>query len=219
MKLTPQQLQEFDERGYLFVPECFSKEEVAALRSEADQIYASNRQEVWREKSGAPRTAFAAHTYNEAFRLLGAHPRLIGPVEQLLGEKLYMHQFKINAKAAFDGDVWQWHQDYGTWARDDGMPEPRAMNISVFLDEVMAINGPLMFIPKSHKHGTLAAGHDEKTTSYPLWTLDKETTQDWPRMAALSRRQVSQARLSCSTAIWSMRHRQTSRPIHARLCT
>ena len=48
MKLTPQQLQEFDERGYLFVPECFSKEEVAALRSEADQIYASTRQEVGR---------------------------------------------------------------------------------------------------------------------------------------------------------------------------
>ena len=34
-----------------------------------------------------------------------------------------MHQFKLNAKAAFEGDVWQWHQDYGTWARDDGMPE------------------------------------------------------------------------------------------------
>jgi ectoine hydroxylase len=86
-----------------------------------------------------------------------------------------MHQFKINAKAAFDGELWQWHQDYGTWARDDGMPQPRAMNISVFLDEVMAINGPLMFIPKSHNHGTLAAGHDRQTTSYPLWTLDNET--------------------------------------------
>ena len=49
------------------------------------------------------------------------------------------------------------------------------MNISVFLDEVMAINGPLMFIPKSHKHGVLSAGHDLDTTSYPLWTLDQET--------------------------------------------
>ena len=66
-----------------------------------------------------------------------------------------MHQFKINAKAPFDGDVWQWHQDYGTWKRDDGMPEARAMNISVFLDEVYPYNGPLMFIPKSHKRGTL----------------------------------------------------------------
>ena len=46
------------------------------------------------------------------------------------------------------------------------------MNISMFLDEVLPINGPLMLIPKSHKHGTLAAGHDKSTTSYPLWTLD-----------------------------------------------
>src|SRR6202040_1808682 len=49
------------------------------------------------------------------------------------------------------------------------------MNISVFLDEVMAINGPLMFIPRSHKFGVLPAGHDEATTSYPLWTLDHAT--------------------------------------------
>src|SRR5881275_698252 len=162
MPLTAQQLRQFAEEGYLFLPGCFSEEEVAVLRDEAERIYASNRQEVWREKTGAPRTAFAAHTYNEAHRLLGAHPRLIRPVEQL-----YMHQYKINAKAAFEGDVWQWHQDYGTWARDDGMPEPRAMNIAVFMDEVMAINGPLMLIPKSHKHGTLAAEHDVTTTSYP----------------------------------------------------
>jgi ectoine hydroxylase len=175
MLLTQAQLQAFDDEGYLFLPECFSEEEVAALKHEAEAIYRADRPELWREKSGAPRTAFAAHTYNEGFRLLGAHPRLIEPVEQLFGEQLYMHQYKLNAKAAFDGDVWQWHQDYGVWARDDGMPEPRAMNISVFLDEVMPINGPLMFIPGSHKSGVLPAEHDEATTSYPLWTLDHAT--------------------------------------------
>jgi len=175
MALSAQQLVEFDEQGFLFLPGCFSAEEVAVLRRDAEAIFRSGRAEIWREKTGAPRTAFAAHTYNEGFRLLGAHPRLIEPVEQLFGEQLYMHQFKVNAKAAFEGDVWQWHQDYGTWARDDGMPEPRAMNISVFLDEVMPINGPLMFIPRSHKFGVLPAGHDEATTSYPLWTLDNDT--------------------------------------------
>ncbi len=40
-------------------------------------------------------------------------------------DKTYIHQFKINGKAAFDGDVWQWHQDYGTWKADDDMPEAR----------------------------------------------------------------------------------------------
>jgi len=175
MVLASQQLQQFSEDGYLFLPGCFAAEEVAILRDEAERIFATKRQEVWREKTGAPRTAFAAHTYNEAFRILGYHPRLIRPVEQLFGEKLYMHQYKINAKAAFEGDVWQWHQDYATWARDDGMPEPRAMNIAVFMDDVLPINGPLMLVPRSHKHGVLTAGHDVNTTSYPLWTLDNDT--------------------------------------------
>ena len=177
MKLTQEQIDQFDEEGWIFLPDCFSPEEVAVLREEGEKIYAEDREEVWREASGAPRTAFAAHTYNEAFAILGRHPRLIEPLEQVFGEKVYMHQFKVNAKAKFTGDVWQWHQDFGTWHRDDGMPEPRAMNISVFLDEVYPFNGPLMLIPKSLKHGVLDAGHDTSTTSYPLWTLDEDKVE------------------------------------------
>ncbi|MFO1114029.1 MAG: proline hydroxylase, partial [Rhodospirillales bacterium] len=81
MLLNAEQLATFDREGYLFLPDCFSEEEVALLRAEALRIYAEDRKEVWRETSGAPRTAFAAHTYHEAFRRLGADPRLIRPVE------------------------------------------------------------------------------------------------------------------------------------------
>ncbi len=178
MNLSETQLAQFDEQGYLFLPDVFNSDEVAALTSELDGIFAQDRPENVREKNGkAVRTTFAAHTFNEAFRRLGQHPRLVDPVMQLLDGSVYIHQYKINAKAAFDGDVWQWHQDYGTWARDDLMPEPRAMNIALFLDEVSEFNGPLMFIPGSHKGGKLDAGHDVKTTSYPLWTLDNDTVK------------------------------------------
>jgi ectoine hydroxylase len=176
MDLTPAQLAEFDREGFIALPGLFRPDEVALLRREADAIYAQKRQEVVREKDGStPRTAFAAHTFNEAYRRLGRHPRLIRPIEQILGGKLYMHQFKINAKAAFDGAVWQWHQDYATWSNDDDMPEPKAMNIALFLAEANEFNGPLMFIPRSHRSGRLEAGYDTVTTSYPLWTIDNET--------------------------------------------
>lgn len=175
MRLTSGQIEQFHTEGWLLLPDLFTEEEVDLLRREAVAIYDQQRPEVWREKDGSPRTAFAAHKYNEAFRLLGAHPRMIEPVEQVFGEKVYMHQYKINAKSAFTGAVWQWHQDYGTWKRDDGMPEPRAMNISIFLDEVMHINGPLMLVPRSQNAGDLEASHDLETTSYPLWTLDEAT--------------------------------------------
>lgn len=168
MKLSRAEIAEFREQGYMFIPDCFTSEEAGLLRDEASHVYALEREEVWRERSGSPRTAFAAHTYNEAFRRLGAHPRLVEPVMQLLEGRVYMHQFKVNAKAAFDGEVWQWHQDFGTWHRDDQMPEPRAMNIAVFLDEVSCVNGPLMLIPGSHRQGVFEAGHDLETTSYPL---------------------------------------------------
>jgi ectoine hydroxylase len=178
MQLGQLQIDEYDEKGYLFFPNAFNTEETNILKQAASDVYQQQREEVWREKSGVARTAFAAHTYNDAFRRLGAHPRLINPVMQLLDGPVYMHQYKVNAKAAFDGDVWQWHQDYGTWARDDLMPEPRAMNIAVFLDDVTAANGPLLFLPGSHKLGVVPAGHDLETTSYPLWTLDRKTVTE-----------------------------------------
>jgi hypothetical protein len=50
MKLTQQQLEQFDREGYLFLPNLFSKEEAAFLKGEAEAIYQQDRQEVWREK-------------------------------------------------------------------------------------------------------------------------------------------------------------------------
>jgi len=176
MQLSPEQVEQFDVEGYVFLPDLFDADELATLNREAHRIFAETREEVFREKDGTTaRTAFAAQNYNEAFRRLGRHPRLVAPVKQLLGGDVYMHQFKINAKAAFNGDVWQWHQDYGTWSRDDLMPEPRAMNIALFLEDVTEFNGALMFIPRSHKGGVIEAGHDLATTSYPLWTIDDAT--------------------------------------------
>ena len=187
MKLTPEQLAQFDRDGYLFFPSLFSPEEMKVLLDEVPRLYAQRRPENVREKgSEAVRTNFAAHMYSAPFARLARHPRMVEPAMQLFGEPVYMHQFKINGKMAFEGDVWQWHQDYGTWMNDDLMPEARAMNVAIFLDEVNEFNGPLMFIPGSHKQGALPAGHDTSTTSYPLWTIDHDTIAQARRPAAAS---------------------------------
>ena len=173
MNLTIEQRNRFNEDGYLFFPSLFSPEEIQNLLAVVPELYQRREEYNVREKgSDAVRTNFAAHLYSKPFAKLARHPRMIKPVEDLLGEHLYMHQFKINGKMAFEGDVWQWHQDYGTWVNDDLMPTERAMNIAIFLDEVTEFNGPLLFIPGSHKKGVIEAKHDLTTTSYPLWTLD-----------------------------------------------
>ncbi|MES2957607.1 MAG: phytanoyl-CoA dioxygenase family protein [Pseudomonadota bacterium] len=173
MKLSSDQIAAFERDGYLFFPGLFSGTEMQPMLDAVPELYGRREAYNVREKgSDAVRTNFAAHLVSEPFARLARHPRMVGPVQDLLGEALYMHQFKINGKLAFEGDVWQWHQDYGTWKNDDLMPTERAMNVAIFLDDVNEFNGPLMFIPGSHRRGVIDAKHDLTTTSYPLWTVD-----------------------------------------------
>jgi ectoine hydroxylase len=175
MHLTPEQREAFDREGYLFFPGLFSGAEMSSLHAAVPELYSRREAYNVREKgSHAVRTNFAAHLVSEPFARLARHPRMVQPVMDLFGEALYMHQFKINGKMAFEGDVWQWHQDYGTWKNDDLMPTERAMNVAIFLDDVNPFNGPLMFIPGSHRKGVIDAKHDLTTTSYPLWTVDND---------------------------------------------
>ena len=84
MRLSDEQVQQFDTEGWVFLPELFDPAEIALLNREAHRIFAMDREEVFREKDGTTaRTAFAAQNYNEAFRRLGRHPRLLDPVTQL----------------------------------------------------------------------------------------------------------------------------------------
>jgi ectoine hydroxylase len=175
MRLTKEQLEQFDREGYLFFPGQFTPEETRTLTAAVPELYSRREAYNVREKGkDAVRTNFAGHMTSEPFARLARHPRMIGPVMDLFDEEVYMHQFKINGKMAFEGDVWQWHQDYGTWLNDDQMPTERAMNVAIFLDEVNEYNGPLMFIPGSHRKGVVEASHDLTTTSYPLWTVDND---------------------------------------------
>ena len=94
MHLTKDQLKKFDEDGYLFFPNLFTKEEVKCLSSEVPKLYNIRAEYNYREKgSDLVRTNFAAHLYSKPFAKLARHPRMIKPVEDILKEKLYMHQF------------------------------------------------------------------------------------------------------------------------------
>ena len=54
MKLTPQQLEQFDRDGYLFFPALFTPAEVKTLTDEVPSLYAQDRPENVREKMAPP---------------------------------------------------------------------------------------------------------------------------------------------------------------------
>ena len=175
MKLSQQQMEEFAENGFLVLPDLFSADEIAELRRAMQRAFEQDDPANVKEKgSGVVRTAMALHLRDETFARLVRHPRLVEPAQQLAGEDLYPQQVKINVKAAFEGEQWQWHQDFSTHHQDDGVPEPKALNLHIFLDDVTEFNGPLYFFRGSHKFGPLGTWHDTESTSFPLWVIEEE---------------------------------------------
>src|SRR6267154_3718521 len=156
MDLKPEEIQFYEQNGYLLIQDCFSKAEIARMKAELQDVFAEDSPRRVVEKDGyTVRSVYGCHKYNEVFSRLVRHSNMLVPARQLLGDDVYVYQFKINAKVAFRGDLWEWHQDYVFWMKEDGMPEPRATNAVVFLDEVNELNGPLVFIPGSHREGVL----------------------------------------------------------------
>jgi ectoine hydroxylase len=176
MILTAEQIDAYRRDGYVAVPQVFSRAEVAVLNAALDRFIGEQRPEVHLQRRGSevPRLIYAADRYSEAFRRLARHPRWIGPARQLLGSDVYIHQLRINPKAPFDGESFWWHQDYGTWRLEDGMPTPRALMIAVYLDDVDATNGPLLVIPGSHHHGHIDETHpDRNAGGYTVVDIDR----------------------------------------------
>ena len=179
MRLSAQQLAGFHADGFLILPELFSAAEVGVLLDQLPALFAERRPENFREKrSDVVRTAMALHLRSDSFARLVRQPRLVGPAMQLLGPELYVQQVKVNAKEPFAGEVWQWHYDFATHHAEDGVPEPLALNLHVFLDEVSEHNGPLVFIRGSHRGGPAPSALDSVTTSYPLWTVANDTVAE-----------------------------------------
>src|SRR5471032_1101218 len=97
MRLTPSEIERFDAQGFLILPELFSPDEIAVLRAALPALYAETTPANIREKrSGEVRTAMGLHRRHAAFGRLVRHPKLIEPAFQLLGDRLYVQQVKIN---------------------------------------------------------------------------------------------------------------------------
>lgn len=174
MFLSDDQRAGLDRDGFLILPDVFTPHEVETIRARLPALLAEDHPaNIVEQASGEVRTAMGLHLRDETFSRLVRHPRLITPALQILDEPAYIQQVKVNVKAAFSGEIWQWHYDFATHHAEDGVPRPSALNLHIFLDDVSEFNGPLYFVPGSHKLGDHGASLDIETTSYPLWVCDQ----------------------------------------------
>jgi ectoine hydroxylase len=164
MKLNTDQIEYYREHGLLFMPELFSTKEVEAMQAAVEDLIAKDTPGRILEKDNKTvRALHGCHITTKIFDSLVRHPSLLTSACKILKSDVYVYQFKINFKAAFGGDLWPWHQDFVFWAQEDGMPSPKALNLAVFLDEFNEFNGPMYFIPGSHKESLVHLGQIESS--------------------------------------------------------
>jgi ectoine hydroxylase len=154
--LTRQQAEQFDRNGFLVLENVFSPEEVAYLQKQSRELLSGpkglNPETVITEPGGDEiRSIFEIHTQSKVIERLAADIRLAGVAQFLLGDKVYIHQSRLNYKPGFEGKEFYWHSDFETWHVEDGMPRMQALSMSVLLADNTPDNGPLMLMPGSHR--------------------------------------------------------------------
>lgn len=166
MRLNEEQVGLFRDQGFLLVESVFDGNEVDALREafRRDGLI-PGEQRIMEEHGDTVRAVYSSHRRQPEFAALVRSSRLLGPAHQLLDEDLYLYQFKVNAKPPFTGDLWAWHQDYLAWKIADNLPAPRLLNVGLYLDDVTEFNGPLIFIPGSHRNGLVNEGRRQEQRS------------------------------------------------------
>ncbi|MFF8442202.1 phytanoyl-CoA dioxygenase family protein [Streptomyces californicus] len=153
MMLTPQEITTYERDGLLVLPGLFRPAEVETLRTafERDALLSGDHR-VTESDGRRVRAVYGSHLRQPAYAALIRTPRLLGAARSLLGSEVTLYQLKVNAKPALGGEGWSWHQDYSAWRIADRLPAPLLVNAALFLDPVDATNGPLTFVPGSHRH-------------------------------------------------------------------
>ena len=165
--LSEAQIAEYEKNGFLFLDDIFSESELSSMVAEMqsmrdDQDIKSRGETVTERSSKEVRSVFAVHQLNELFGRIAEDPRLVAVAEYILGDRVYVHQSRLNYKPGFWGREFYWHSDFETWHTEDGMPRMRALSMSITLTDNDDTNGPLMLVPSSHKTYVSCVGETPK---------------------------------------------------------
>ena len=159
--LTQEQIDFYNENGYLGVENVLSAEEVADLRRTTDEFVEKSREvtdhtDVFDlepgHTPGNPRVRRIKNpvlhhvVYDQTLR----HDRILNIVEQLIGPGVSHNGHKLNMKYPEFGSPVEWHQDWAfyPYTNDD------LLAVGVAIDDMSLENGCLMVVPGSHKGPT-----------------------------------------------------------------
>src|SRR4249919_1924778 len=162
-KLSKDQIDFFNENGYLSGVKMLDKGQIEQLRTELAELADVNLPghnlfyEFHSNESSDPTTilfhALGAWRITAGFHDVLWNPRFLVAASQLLGDKpvRFWHD-QLFYKPAKKGGVVAWHQDYSYWTRTKPVAH---LTCWCGLDDSTKENGCVQYIPGSHRWGLL----------------------------------------------------------------
>jgi len=162
-KLSSEQIEFFNEYGYLSNVKMLELNQVEQLKKELEEIVDPSHPKnslfyEFHSNESADQDSVLFHSLGhwritEGFHDVLWNPRFVVAASQLLGTRAirFWHD-QLFCKPALHGGVVAWHQDYSYWTRTSTMQH---LTCWVGLDNANLDNGCLHYIPGSHKWNLL----------------------------------------------------------------
>jgi ectoine hydroxylase-related dioxygenase (phytanoyl-CoA dioxygenase family) len=158
LRLSNEQLEFYQENGYLAGIRLLDDDQIEALRDELEAFFKPDHSghELWYEYHANE----SADSNSVLFHALGAwrigiglhdilwHPAFCVPASQLVGGPVRFWHDQLFCKPARHGGVVAWHQDYSYWTRTRPMTH---LTCWIGLDDSTVDNGCVHYIPGSHR--------------------------------------------------------------------
>lgn len=143
-KLTKDQINFYNDKGYLFPFKAFDKNEAEKNRNNFDRIL-----ERFIE---AGKSSYAIDRYQDTIPEiwdLAKNKTIVGYVKDLLGKDAVCWATHYFCKVPGDDKGVSWHQDASYWP----LTPSKTVTVWIAVDDADIENGCMQFIPGSHKHG------------------------------------------------------------------
>jgi ectoine hydroxylase len=157
--LTPAQVAQFNEDGFLFVPHLLDDEETGMLleTAKADHGMLSAAVPILDTKGRQSKLSLWNHPGDDIYGAIASSERIVNATEQLLGGEVYHYHSKMMLKEPQVGGAWEWHQDYGYWY-NNGCLFPDMLSVLIAVDRASRENGCLQVLKGSHQMGRIEHG-------------------------------------------------------------
>ena len=153
--LTREQLDFYNEQGYIFPVSIYNESESTANRDYFDMLL----REMNAFRDG--RDSYAINGYHMRCQGLWdivTEPRILDYVEDIVGPNIIAWGTHFFCKMPHDPKVVPWHQDASYWP----LSPARTMTVWLAIDDADIENAAMQFIPGTHRLGPLDWKHTDK---------------------------------------------------------